>query len=135
MPDGQPDTGPIKKPVFTIELDLQEKAVSDLMNVHEGKGVTILSKAFNSERRSWHLKIDIQAKTNSISVWIVERGEPLKEENTSRMERGIPIEFSSVRCQIEIVDPGVKNRKSVFFFSYSHDLNQVIGHKEIANLD
>ena len=32
LSDGQPDTGPIKKPAFTIEIELEEKAISELMN-------------------------------------------------------------------------------------------------------
>jgi hypothetical protein len=35
------------------------------MTMPDSKGVSILSKAFNSERRSWHLKIDIEARTNN----------------------------------------------------------------------
>ena len=80
LQDGQPDTGPIKKPSFTIQLDLEEKGIRDLMTMPESKGVSILSKAFNSERRSWHLKIDIEARTNNISAWVIERGETLMEE-------------------------------------------------------
>ena len=121
LQDGQPDTGPIKKPVFTIQLDLEEKGIHNLLTMPEGKGVSILSKAFNSERRSWHLKIDIDQRTKNISVWILERGETITENSSSMLNKGIPIEFSSVRCQIEIVDPAIQNRKSVFFFSFSHD--------------
>lgn len=36
---------------------------------------------------------------------------------------------------MEIDDPGVKNRKSVIFFSFCHDQHQIIGHKNFANLD
>jgi hypothetical protein len=50
------------------------------MTMPDSKGVSILSKAFNSERRSWHLKIDIETRTNNISVWVIERGETLMEE-------------------------------------------------------
>jgi hypothetical protein len=72
-----------------LELDLQEKAIVDLMTMHDARGISILSKAFNSERRSWHLKIDICAKTKNVSVWIVERGETIDEE--SNLARGIPL--------------------------------------------
>jgi hypothetical protein len=91
------------------------------MTLHDARGVSILSKAFNKERRSWHIKIDICAKTKNISVWIVERGESLDGE--SNLTRGIPLQFSSVKCQIEVVDAAIKNKKSVFFFSFSHDQN------------
>jgi hypothetical protein len=40
------------------------------------KGATIISDAFNMERRCWNIKIDIDEEGN-ISVWLVERGFPL----------------------------------------------------------
>lgn len=136
LADGQPDTGPITKPAFTLELDLLEKEFRDLMDLHDGKGVSILSKAFNSDRRSWHIKVDICAKTKNISVFVVERGEALPdEEQTLNLQKSIPLAFSSVKCQFEIVDPAFSGRKSTFFFSFAHDQNQVIGHKDMANLD
>lgn len=94
-----------------------------------------MTKAFNSERRSWNLKVDINSATKNVGVWIIERGETLAEDDSTNFERGVPVCFSSVKCQIEIVDAAIKNRKSVFFFSFSHDQNQVIGHQDIANLD
>jgi hypothetical protein len=72
-----------------LELDLEGKAIVDLMTMHDARGVSILSKAFNSERRSWHIKIDICAKTRNVSVWIVERGETIDEE--SNLARDNPI--------------------------------------------
>ena len=53
----------------------------DLLTKHDAQGVSKISKAFNSERRSWHIKIDICAKTRNVSVWIVERGETIDEES------------------------------------------------------
>ena len=53
--------------------------------MHDAQGVSILSKAFNSERLSYCLKIDICAKTKNFSVWIVERGET-KDKSLTQQE-------------------------------------------------
>jgi hypothetical protein len=70
-----------------------------------------------------------------VSVWIVERGEVINDNLAACISRGVPLLFSSVKCQIEIVDAAIKNRKSVLFFSFSHDQNQVVGHKDMINLN
>ena len=36
--------------------------------------------------------------------------------------------------EFQIVDPGLKHRKTVIFYSFSHDKNQIIGHRNFANL-
>lgn len=93
--------------------------------------MTIMSKAFGSERRLWHLKVDVCSKTHSVSVFLVERG----DFSSQGESRNVPIEFSSVKVQFEITDAAYAGRKSVLFFSFGHDQNQVIGHRDIANLD
>lgn len=106
-------------------------------HLQEGKtGVSIFSEAFDVGRRSWHLKVDIVKPTNEISLWLVERGEPCRNLNALQVLRSaMPIKFSSQFIEMQIVDPGLKHRKSVIFFSFSHDQNQVIGHKNFAKLD
>ena len=37
--------------------------------------------------------------------------------------------------ELEIEDPGLRHRKSVIFFSFSHDKNQIIGHRNFAKVD
>ena len=75
LPDGQPDTSSIKKPVFTLDVDLTESGLR--RRLENGQpGVTIFSKSFDGLRRSWHLKVDIETAGNNISIWLVERGEP-----------------------------------------------------------
>ena len=37
--------------------------------------------------------------------------------------------------ELEIADPGLRDRKSVIFFSFSHDKNQIIGHRNFANVN
>ena len=136
MPDGQPDTSSIQKPVFTLEVDLTESDIKRRLENGQS-GVTIFSKSFDALRRSWHLKVDIEMPESRVSIWLVERGEPESEDATASamLRRAIPIRFSSVLCELEVRDIAVKNRKSVIFFSFSHDKNQVIGHKNYISLD
>lgn len=42
----------------------------------KNKGISIVFKAFDFARRSWHLKMDIDYE-NNVSLWIVERGDLL----------------------------------------------------------
>lgn len=37
--------------------------------------------------------------------------------------------------ELQIVDPGLKDRKAVIFFSFSHSSNQIIGHQNFVNLN
>ena len=72
------------------------------------------------------MKVDIEKMPeNKISIWLVERGEPESDDASASpmLRRAIPIRFSSVLCEIEVMDAAVKNRKSVIFFSFSHDKN------------
>jgi len=39
--------------------------------------ITVFTKAFDAARRSWHLKIDID-KNENLSLWLVERGQPIE---------------------------------------------------------
>jgi hypothetical protein len=94
----------------------------------ELEGITLVSKAFNSGRRSFHVKLDISKVTNSISVWLVERSKPIdrKEEgvpSVASLNHLIPLKFSSTLIEIELADPGIKNRKTTFFFTFSHGSN------------
>ena len=99
--------------------------------------MTIFSRSFDGLRRSWHLKVDIEGPDNKISIWLVERGEPENEDVAAptMLRRAVSIKFSSVLFELEILDNGVKNRKSVIFFSFAHDKSQIIGHHNYLNLD
>lgn len=116
-------------------MDLTEAETA----VHLGKdkpGLTLISQAFDVARRSWSLKVDIVKPSNEISIWLVERGAPCNEINALQiLRRALPIKFTSQFLELEIDDPGVKNRKSVIFYSFCHDQHQVIGHQNFANLD
>jgi len=46
----------------------------------KNKGASVISKVFDFGRRSWHLKIDIDYE-NNVSLWIIERGEPVMKED------------------------------------------------------
>ena len=99
--------------------------------------MSIFSKAFDGLRRSWHLKVDIEQPGDKISIWLVERGEPEDQDAAAptMLRRAVPIKFSSILCELEVLDPAVKNRKTVLFFSFAHDRNQVIGHRQYLSLD
>ncbi len=72
------------------------------------------------------LKVDIDYEGN-VSLYIVERGTPagVREEENVQMQLGltVPIKFSSILAQFEIVDPAFGDHKSYYFFSYAHDQN------------
>ena len=99
--------------------------------------MTIFSRSFDGLRRSWHLKVDIEGPDNKISIWLVERGEPENEDAAAptMLRRAVPIKFSSVLFELEILDNAVKNRKSVIFFSFAHEKSQIIGHHNYLTLD
>ena len=68
--------GPIKSPDYQLEIDLTEPEAAK--HLQEGKpGLSFFSSAFDAHRRSWHLKVDILKETGEISLYIVERGEPV----------------------------------------------------------
>ena len=52
----------------------------------------------------------------------------------TRLKRGMPINFSSLLMEIEVADPAIKNKKSSIFYSFAHDTNQVIGHRNFLTL-
>ena len=76
------------------------------------------------------LKIDIDYE-NNFSAFIVERGEPLglhhsnhqesSEQKTIQLGLTVPIKFSSVLFQFEIVDPAFGDHRSYVFYSFAHD--------------
>lgn len=43
------------------------------VDFEKNKGASIIFKAFDSGRRSWFLKLDLDYD-NNVSVWIIERG-------------------------------------------------------------
>jgi len=73
------------------------------------------------------LKIDVDMDGN-VSLYIVERGAPIgnmekKDEVNLQMQLGltVPIKFSSILTQFELIDPAFGDHKSQYFFSYAHD--------------
>jgi len=67
----------------------------------------------------------------------VERGAPLPlddQSTTINLGLTIPIKFSSLLVQFEIVDQAFGDHRSHFFFPYAHDQNQVVGHERLINL-
>ena len=89
------------------------------------------------------LKVDLDIEGN-VSLFIVERGAPIdilpkngdKMEPNLHMQLGltVPIKFSSILTQFELVDPAFGDHKSQTFFSFAHDQHQVVGHEKLINL-
>ena len=120
-----------------MEIDFNEDSLKQKLLQSDQTGATILSKTFDGLRRSWHLKVDIEKLGNKVSLWIIERGEPEDDNATaySILRRNTPIQFSSILLELEVLDPAVQNRKTTMFFSFAHDQNQVIGHRNYISLD
>jgi len=119
--------------VFTFDIDLKEPETSEMLE-KETTGVSFFSKAFDHCRRSWHLKVDIDKSENTVSLYLIERGEPCGEQSAfDVIKKSMPIRFTSTLCEIEVVDSAIN--KSAFFFSFSHDSHQIVGHKNYVQLD
>jgi hypothetical protein len=109
-----------------MTVNLNEKEFKEAKDKQQGFSIT--SQAFDAARRSFHVKVDFDEQQN-ISVWLIERGKMLKSQLS------VNLKFSSCLCEIEISDPGVKNRKTTLFFSFAHGSNQIVGHKNLVKLD
>jgi hypothetical protein len=128
QPDGTNNTNPIEKPEFTLPISLKEKEFKDALTKQEG--FTITSQAFDAARRSFHVKLDIDS-AGSVSIWLVERGKLLKE----KLNTNLPFQFSSCYIELEMCDAGIKNRKSMFFYSFAHGSSQIVGHRDFVKLE
>jgi len=71
------NTESIKNPDFSTVIDLNDEALKVFIDKREG--VSIIYKAFDCCRRSWHLKVDIDPISKGVSLWVIEREEPLEE--------------------------------------------------------
>ena len=90
-------------PSFSYVISLNE-IKARMVETSLKKGLTIISNAFDSSRRSWHLKIDINTNME-MSLWIVERGLPigLNEYNENY---SIPF-FSSVILEFKVISKSI----------------------------
>ena len=61
---------------FTFDVNLLLKEIAEARSKSQS-GVSIISKAFNACRRSFHIKLDIGKTDKSVSIWLVERGQPI----------------------------------------------------------
>ena len=108
-----------KEPQYQTTINLDDPSVKE--SYQKNKGLTVFSKAFNFGRRSWMLKVDLDIEGN-VSLFIVERGAPVdilpkngeKVEPNLHMKLGltVPIKFSSILTQFELVDPAFGDHKS-----------------------
>ena len=58
-----------------------------------------------------------------------------EKDFTTQLGLTVPIRFSSVLVQFEIVDPAFGDHRSFFFYSFAHDQNQIVGHEKLMNLN
>jgi hypothetical protein len=116
-----------KVPTFHFSINLTKNSIPD---------TSIFSPAFNSDSRSWHLKLDVTGK-GDVSYYLVERGSPVIDETNRTkfiaFKDKIPLNFTTVLFEVAVKDP-VLEKNSMIFFSFSHDQHQVIGHKNFFNL-
>eukprot|EP01022_Parablepharisma_sp_SALTPOND_P021095 TRINITY_DN4030_c0_g1_i1.p1 TRINITY_DN4030_c0_g1~~TRINITY_DN4030_c0_g1_i1.p1 ORF type:complete len:1531 (+),score=144.65 TRINITY_DN4030_c0_g1_i1:90-4595(+) len=116
-----------KVPTFHFSASLTEGTITD---------TTVFSPAFNSDSRSWHLKLDVTSK-GDVSYFLVERGTPLIDETNRTkfiaFKDKIPLNFTTVLFEVVVKDPAFE-KNSVVFFSFSHDQHQIIGHKNFFNI-
>ncbi|CDW79156.1 leucine rich repeat family protein [Stylonychia lemnae] len=120
-----------REPQIHQQINLDQIKV----DFEKNKGSTIITKAFDFGRRSWHLKIDIDYDKN-VSLWIVERGPILdcSPDGVPQVGISIPIKFSSMLIQFEILDAAFGEYKSLIFYTFAHDHNQIIGHQNFINI-
>ena len=116
-----------KVPTFYFSANLTEGTIAD---------TSVFSPAFNSDSRSWHLKLDVTSK-GDVSYFLVERGPPfINETNRTKFiafKDKIPLNFTTVLFEVSIKDPGFE-KNSMIFFSFSHNQHQIIGHKNFFNI-
>ena len=105
-----------KDPVYQTSLNLD----SLKGDMEANKGASIISKAFEFGRRSWHIKIDIDEEKN-VSLWVIEGGAIVNKDQAALIGQSIPIRYSSVLTQFEIVDQAFGVHSSLVFFSFAHD--------------
>jgi hypothetical protein len=119
---------------LTYDIDLTEKEVKDKLT--KKIAITLLSKSFDACRRSWHLKVDIDPKDKSVSLFLLERGESKCNKSLlQHLQRAVPVKFSSTIVEIEVTDTALGSVKTAFFYSWAHDSYQIVGHEKFLTLD
>eukprot|EP00347_Sterkiella_histriomuscorum_P021918 403332320 len=120
-----------KEPQQTITFKMENLK----QDFEKNKSISLIYKAYDFGRRSWHVKMDIDSESN-VSVWILERGNVINEHSNQQPQIGlnIPIKFSSILFQFELIDAAFGEYKSLIFHTFSHDSNQIIGHEKFINL-
>ena len=97
---------------------------------------TIITEAFNTLSRSWNLKLDLN-KEYDVSLYLVERGSPLIDENNKSLsylfENKFSVKFNSILFELEIKDLTFE-KNSVIFYSFISGQNQIIGYENFFNL-
>ena len=121
--------------IMPIEDDINNYSIALEIAIANPSDTSLISKAFNTNSRSWVVKIDVTAE-GSISLFIIERGALLDEENTKYVNysrHGMNLDYTSALVLFRIKDQTFDKCNNIFF-SFSHDHNQVIGINNFAHL-
>ena len=97
---------------------------------------SIFSQCFNTNSRSWFLKIDIR-QDGSVSLYLVEKGDVLvidkKLEFNNAYHDKYSIQYTSTLFDFEVKDVSF-SKNGVIFYSFANDQNIPIGYENFFNL-
>lgn len=114
-------------PTFSLAFSIDDEKT---------ESCTIISQVFNSNSRSWSLKIDI-SQEGEVSLFLIERGEVYIIDKKLEVKTGFrdrfSIKFSSILFEFEVKDVSFC-RNGVIFYSFPHDHHHIIGHSNFFNL-
>ena len=88
--------------------------------IKKQNGITVFSNAFDSIRRSWILKVDIDSEFQ-VSVYLVERGQRMGVDDKNNLYQFANIDFSSILFKFQIKGDKSENFQNQIFFSYAHN--------------
>lgn len=121
-----------KLPTFSFSFSISNDNESKNIN----NSISIISQCFNSDSRSWNMKIDI-TEEGDISFFLVEHGDVYiidkSLELNSNYKEKFMIKFTSVLFDFEIKDISF-DKKCVIFYSFPNDHNAIIGVKNFFNI-
>jgi hypothetical protein len=116
-----------KQPTFTFSFTINQDHINSC---------SIFSEAFNTNSRSWLLKVDITDQ-GDISIYLVERGCPIIIDSNSNVsypyQDKYALKFNSVLFEFEIKDISFE-KTGIIFFSFVNGQNQIIGHENFFNI-
>jgi hypothetical protein len=116
-----------KQPTFTFSFNINQEHINSC---------TIFSEAFNTNSRSWVLKVDI-TEQGDISIYLVERGAPIIIDTSGNItypyQDKYALKFNSVLFEFEVKDISYE-KSGIIFFSYVSGHNQIVGYENFFNI-